>query len=295
MPPTVFQGNSRGCWKTSPRRRPAAGPAARRVTVPAVGRSKPAISRSRVLLPQPDAPDQHQELPGGHVERERPERGDGAGAVAVHLVASTSHRRLRPWRSGAGHGPPRPWRSLTGEDIRQPLRRRWPSQTVRGPAPRRSSSVGLRNCGGAEQVLRQVAERALGGPSHRRAARSAGLRNTPCSAGARRPRADVELRCRRPSAAAAGSSGIGRGPAPPPCARRRRPRGARARTRRTPTPRSSVGLPAVASSRLVIEDLAGLLQLVQRRQPDVGGVDVAAGPGGEDVLRLRSTRSPRTP
>ena len=56
---------------------------------------------------------------------------------------------------------------------------------------------------------------------------------------------------------------------------------------RTPRPRSSVGLPSLASWRLVIRSLPRLAQLVQRRQPRVGGVDVTAIPRRQNGLRLQ--------
>ncbi len=72
FPPTVFHGKSRGCWKTSPAPLPGTGaePAVR--TVPAVGCSNPAISRSSVLLPQPDAPTSTRNSPAGTVRSTGP-------------------------------------------------------------------------------------------------------------------------------------------------------------------------------------------------------------------------------
>ena len=71
-----FHGNSRGCWNTTPALAPGHGRLRRTtVTVPAVGRSKPAISRSSVLLPQPDAPTRPGTPPAG------PSRSIGPRAV----------------------------------------------------------------------------------------------------------------------------------------------------------------------------------------------------------------------
>src|SRR5260370_18155203 len=54
---TLIQGKSAGCWKTTPRSGPGpviGSPAS--VTLPPVGRMKPANVCRRVVLPQPEGP-----------------------------------------------------------------------------------------------------------------------------------------------------------------------------------------------------------------------------------------------
>ncbi len=67
---TLRQGSSAGCWNTMPtsgwgavHRRPVD-----HAPRPAVGRTSPATSRRSVLFPQPDGPDDRQELGRGHAE-----------------------------------------------------------------------------------------------------------------------------------------------------------------------------------------------------------------------------------
>ena len=70
-------------------------------TVPAVGSSRPATSRSTVLLPDPDGPEDRHAGPGGHVEVEvRQRRRRPAPGTRVSPRSSSrapGHRRpLRP-------------------------------------------------------------------------------------------------------------------------------------------------------------------------------------------------------
>ncbi len=63
--PTVRQGNSRGCWKTTPAWRPGSGVPPCTVTSPDVACSKPAISLSSVLFPLPEGPTSTRNSPAG--------------------------------------------------------------------------------------------------------------------------------------------------------------------------------------------------------------------------------------
>src|SRR5918997_4511665 len=86
LPPTVRHGNRRGCWNTTPAPRPGTGAVPPTRTVPPVGCSNPAISRSSVLLPQPDAPTRTRNSPAGTV------RSTGPTATTSPYACSTPVR-----------------------------------------------------------------------------------------------------------------------------------------------------------------------------------------------------------
>ena len=73
LPNTVVQGIRVGSWNTKPMPRRASAPS-RQATVPRDGSLRPAMMRSAVDLPQPDGPEQRQELAVAHVEIEPVER-----------------------------------------------------------------------------------------------------------------------------------------------------------------------------------------------------------------------------
>ena len=79
---TRAQGSSRGSWNMMRVRRAAARRRRRASSVPAVGWSSPASSRSSVLLPQPLLPMIGEELPGRHVEVDAVEHDLVAEALA---------------------------------------------------------------------------------------------------------------------------------------------------------------------------------------------------------------------
>ena len=64
-------------------------------TRPASGSSKPAISRSVVVLPEPDGPSSVKNSPARDVERHRVDRGDVAEAAREVHEADVDARRVR--------------------------------------------------------------------------------------------------------------------------------------------------------------------------------------------------------
>ena len=99
LPATVMFGNSAYDWKTIPTLRWFGGLSVMSlpstVIVPAVGRSKPPIIRSVVVLPQPDGPRNETNSPFDDVEVEILDGGDATGEVLLDTgQGQERHRRL---------------------------------------------------------------------------------------------------------------------------------------------------------------------------------------------------------
>lgn len=109
LPPAVRQGNSLGCWKTTPVARPGTGGSPRTVAVPSEGVTKPAAIRSRVVFPQPDGPTSTTNSPGPASRETSSTATTGALAFPYRTVIPCSAMSAvsavsAAWNSACGTG-----------------------------------------------------------------------------------------------------------------------------------------------------------------------------------------------